>query len=211
MKPNLFSGKKVFCVGRNKTGTTSLGAALEILGLKVAPQYLGERLLDSWVKRDFAPIIRLCETAEAFQDIPFSLDYTYVVCDAFFPGSKFVLTIRNDSETWYNSVVRFHSKLLGTYRAPTTDDLRKFGHIRPGWLLKEEKAVYGVDDAHLYDKEIYIRHYEEHNRRVKEYFRYRPEDLLVLNVAETNAMKRLCDFLGLEYRGEKMPHLMSSG
>lgn len=211
MNPNFISEKKVFCVGRNKTGTTSLGAALEILGLKVAPQYFGERLLDAWVKRNFAPIIELCRSAEAFQDIPFSLDYTYVVCDAFFPDSKFILTVRSDSETWYNSVVRFHSKLLGTHGAPIAEDLRKFGHIRPGWLLKEEKCVYGVDEAQLYDKRIYINNYEEHNRRVKEYFRYRPEDLLVLNVAEPDAMKRLCGFLGLEHRGEKMPRLMSSG
>jgi hypothetical protein len=33
----------------------------------------------------------------------------------------------------------------------------------------------------------------------------------VLNVGDADAMPRLCAFLGLEYRGQPMPHLNRSG
>lgn len=54
-------GGKIYCIGRNKTGTKSLSKAL-------------------------------------IQDVPFSLPYTYVVMDQYFPRSKFILTVRYGSE-----------------------------------------------------------------------------------------------------------------
>src|SRR5438105_10212168 len=97
---------KVFCVGLNKTGTTSLEAALGALGYRLGKQHCGEQLLKSWQRRDFRPIIELAHTADAFQDIPFGLPYTFIVLDAVFPAARFILTERDNAQQWYESLAR---------------------------------------------------------------------------------------------------------
>lgn len=202
--------RKIFCIGRNKTGTTSLEAALRSLGFRMGLQARGEVIRRDWVKRDFRRIVQLCRTADAFQDVPFSLDYTFQAVDIHFPGSKFILTIRDSPEQWYESLVTFHTKIVNKGRVPTAADLQEFTYRYKGYLWETAQFVYGVDEKTLYDKKIYISHYLNHNRQVMAYFRHKPDDLLVLNVAELNAMERLCVFLGVEYRGQQMPHLNKS-
>ena len=80
------SQKKVFVIGRNKTGTTSMMVALKALGFTVGSQARAEMLLEDWAKRDFRRIVEYCKSADTFQDVPFSLDYTYVVLDYAFPN-----------------------------------------------------------------------------------------------------------------------------
>jgi hypothetical protein len=198
---------KVFCIGRNKTGTTSLERALKDLGFRLGSQRAGELLMEDWGRRDFRSIIDLVHTADAFQDVPFSNDYTYQALDAAFPGSKFILTIRNSPEQWYESVIRFTKKRLGLDRLPTPDDLRGDPYVYPGWSWRNVELVWGDEAEDCFGRERRIRHYIRHNRRVKDYFKHRPGDLLVLNVADADAMERLCVFLGVEYRGQAMPEL----
>ena len=44
--------KKIFVIGSNKTGTTSLGAALKNLGFRLGNQLEAEMLIDDWAHRD---------------------------------------------------------------------------------------------------------------------------------------------------------------
>ena len=202
--------KKVFCIGQNKTGTTSMAAALAQLGYKVGEQSVAELLIEDWSRRDFRRIVRYCASADAFQDIPFSLDYTYQAVDCAYPGSKFILTVRSSGDEWYASLIRFHTKIIGKNRLPTAADLKEFSYRRRGWLWEVMRLIYGDAEESLYDRETYIRRYEEHNRRVLDYFRNRPDDLLVLNVADHDAMRKLCSFLGKKYDDSAMPHLNRS-
>jgi hypothetical protein len=201
---------KVFCIGMNKTGTTSLAQALSELGYSVGHQLDAEKLMDDWVLRDFRRLIQYCQTADAFQDVPFSLDFTYQILDFAFPQSKFILTVRNNADEWYKSLTRFHANLLGINRIPTVKDLKEFVYIEKGYLWKHQVSIFGVDEETLYDEKIYKRYYERRNADIKEYFRYRPQDLLVLNLSDRFAMHSLCDFLGIEYRNQTMPHLNKS-
>ena len=201
---------KVFCVGCSKTGTTSLGCALNNLGYQVGNQIEAEYLLNEWITRDFGPIISFCQTADAFQDMPFSLEFTYAIMDQAFPESKFILTIRNSDEEWYQSLVRFHSKILKVKRVPTAEDLENFPYHYKGWLWDVQQCIFGVDETNVYDPKIYKEHYNRHNSEVRKYFRFRPKDLLVLNLSDPNSMKSLCDFLEIKYTGQKMPHLNKS-
>lgn len=208
---SLFRKKvKVFCIGENKTGTTTVESVLASLGYKIGSQEKGESLLRAWAVRDFEPIVKLCKTADAFQDIPFSNDFTYEILDYVFPNSKFILTVRNNKDEWYESMTRFHTKIVGKGRLPTMDDLKDFNYAYKEFLWEANKFKYGIDETTLYDYKIYTNQYEKHNDRVKEYFKYRPEDLLVLNLAEKDAMKKLFLFLGVKYSGEIMPHLNAS-
>jgi hypothetical protein len=89
--------EKIFVIGRNKTGTTSLGHALYSMGFRIGHQPTAELLLEDWAKRNFRSIIDYCKTANAFQDVPFSLDYTYQALNHAFPGSKFILSVGSSS------------------------------------------------------------------------------------------------------------------
>jgi hypothetical protein len=162
--------------------------------------------------RDFRRIIQYCETAEAFQDIPFSLDYTYQILDYAFPGSKFILTVRNSADEWYQSVIRFHALITGAKGRPTVDDLISYPSPHgKGWLWRVQQKVYGVNEKNLYDETLYQQYYLNHNRQILEYFKFRPNDFLVLNLSNSLAMQSLCEFLDIQYTGQKMPHLNQSG
>ena len=202
--------KKIFAIGRNKTGTTSLGAALTSAGFRVASQAPAENLVKDWEKRNFSHIIKFCKTADVFQDVPFSMAYTYQALDQAFPASKFILTVRDSGEQWYESLTRFHTNLIGKKRLPTVEDLQAFPYVYKGWMWRQQQVVYGADEHTLYDKEKYIAHYEKHNADVIEYFRFRPDDLLVLNLAEKNAGKKLAAFLNVRENAIHIPHLNKS-
>src|SRR5437763_5861921 len=87
--------QKIFCIGRNKTGTTSLTKAMMELGFITGNQGRAERLIDCYKLRNFKPIIAYCKTAQFFRDVPFSLPFTFIALDVAFPGSKFILTVRD--------------------------------------------------------------------------------------------------------------------
>jgi hypothetical protein len=205
-----FRKNKIFCIGANKTGTTSVAEVFKNIGLKVGDQHRAELLIHDWAKRDYRRLIRYCRWADAFQDIPFSYPDTYRAMDAAFPGSKFILTVRRSAEEWFESLVRFHTKIVGKERVPTGEDLRAHPYCSKGFLWDAMALRYGADESTLYDGEIYRKCYETQNKAVMEYYQHRPGDLLVLNVADKDAMERLLTFLGVPYSGQKMPHLNAS-
>jgi len=206
---------KVFCVGRNKTGTTSLQHALASLGYKVGNQREAELLIEDWGQRDFRRLIQYCHTADAFQDIPFSYPYTFQAMDAAFPESKFILTVRDSSDQWYQSLVRFHSKrveqLTSEQRVPTLEDVRSDPYIHEGYLWRVRELVAAASGSkEAYPETELKQHYEWHNNLVLDYFRHRPNDLLVLNLADSDSMQRLCCFLGKPNAKIDMPHMNQS-
>ena len=87
---NHANSPKIFGIGNNKTGTTSLSKAMSKLGYKVGNQKIAELLHKDWAQRNFTPIIEYCKTAEFFQDVPFSKPFTFIVLDQAFPNSKFI-------------------------------------------------------------------------------------------------------------------------
>lgn len=197
---------KIFCVGRNKTGTTSLKVAMENLGYVVGNQRSGELLFDNWKKGNYSPIINFCHTAQFFQDIPFSFPGTYKILDKAYPKSKFILTIRDSPEQWFESLTRFHSKLWGKNgRIPTKEDLKNASYISKGRQWSIHKALYNAIEEEPYNKKILIEHYTNHNQEIIEYFTNRPQDLLILNVSEKGAYKKLTRFLGVQDNGDEFP------
>lgn len=209
---SLFFSKrpKVFCLGANKTGTTTIASVFRDHGFRVGNQRRAELLIKDWAVGDYRRIIEYCRTAEAFQDIPFSYPDTYRAMDQAFPGSKFILTVRNDPNEWFDSLVRFHTKLIGKNHPPSADDLRSFSYIYRGFLWDAMRLRYGDDETLLYNREWYCKCYQEHNHAIQQYFQERPDDLLIINVAEPDAMQRLLAFLNIPYTGQTMPHMNAS-
>lgn len=187
---------KVFCIGRNKTGTTSMGRLFNEMGFPVAPQYPAELLMHDWAKRDFSQIIKFVKYyGISFQDVPFSLPDTYKVMDKNFPNSKFLLTIRDSPEVWYQSLTSYHSKLFGAGSLPTKEDLQNAKYVYPGWMWEVNRMVYNTPEDDLYNKDILIKHYNDYNASVLEYFKDEPEKLLVVKLKDTNALSEIVKFL----------------
>ena len=163
-----------------------------------------------WAARNFDPIVALARTAQVFQDMPFSCPFTFQAMDMAFPGSKFILSVRNDAEQWYESLTRFHTTLLGKGRLPTSEDLKQFSYRYEGWIFEALVLVYGVSEANPYEKGRLISAYENHNRSIEEYFRHRRRSFLKINLAEDGVAEALSLFVGVPGDGRAVPHLNRS-
>ena len=193
------SKPKFFCIGRNKTGTTSIKKAFVNFGFSIGNQRIAENLMDDYFVGNFEIIIDYCKSAQFFQDVPFSYPNTYRYIDEAFPKSKFILTVRDSPEQWYNSLVRFHSKSFGLGSAPVLSDLKEIEYISKGWVYNNLKRLHKLNvDDNPYDREMLINHYNNYNNEILDYFKDRPDDLLVLNVSDTNSYKKLAEFVGVK-------------
>ena len=159
--------KKVFCIGFHKTGTSSLGVALEELGYKVCG--VSHELIPSLQKKDMSEVISLVNSYDAFKDNPWPIIFKEL--DVLFPGSKFIHTIREEKE-WIKSAVNHFQK--------TPSDMRVL--------------IYGVGFPEG-NEDIFINRYRKHNDEVAKYFEKRPDDLLTLNLKHANPWIALCKFL----------------
>lgn len=198
--PALVKGKKkIFCIGLNKTGTTSLKKTFKDLDFIVGNQRRAAKLLDDYIDGNFESIIQYCTSAQVFQDSPFSFPETFKYLDMAYPNSKFILAIRNSPEQWYNSLVKFHSKFYGEGKVPTADDLKNTKrYVKEGRPWKVNQRVFKSPKDDPYNKKSLIKFYIDYNAAVKEYFNDRPEDLIVINVSKKNDYQNLMSFLDID-------------
>ncbi len=160
---------KVFGVGFMKTGTTSLGRALEVLGYRVKGPF---GLTDPTIaETGLETALQLATEYDAVQDNPWCILYREL--DQHFPGSKFILTLR-PVDQWLESVTRHFGYRTSPLRAWV------FGEGRP----KGNEA-------------LYARRYADHTAAVRHYFQDRPEDLLILRLTEGDGWAQLCPFLNV--------------
>jgi hypothetical protein len=190
---------RYFCVGRNKTGTTSIAKAFKYAGYRVGKQRPAQAMVSDYIKRDFSALIQYCRSAEVFQDFPFSCPETYRYLDEAFPGAKFILSVRDSSEQWYKSLVRFHALRFGKEgRIPTAEDLKSAPSLWTGRPWETNRALYDSPDDDPYNKDILIAHYEAHNQAVRKYFRDRPGNFIEINVARKTDYRRFVEFIGAD-------------
>ncbi len=170
--------QKVFCIGFHKTGTTSLSQALNTLGFRVTgPNGVDDPDIG---KNVYEMAYALVERFDAFQDNPWPIIFKEI--DTKYPGSKFILLLR-DSDSWIRSQVRH----FGSKQTP----MRRW--------------IYGAGCPKGHEA-TYVRRFEAHNREVLEYFRNRSDDLLVMNLGEGDGWEKLCPFLGEQLPALPFPH-----
>jgi len=176
---------KIFCIGFQKTGTTSLGKALEVLGYRVCGP-IGVTNPDikhkapDWAKSKLPHY-------DAFQDNPWPLLYQEM--DQLCPGSKFILTTRKP-RSWIRSM----RKYFGNYQAPA------------------EMWIYGDGITPLKNPRKCIKRFKQHNREVREYFKDRPDDLLEIDLGQGDEnWEKICNFLGVSVPDKPFPMSNASG
>lgn len=143
-------------------------------------------------------MIEYCQSAQVFQDIPFSWPNVYKVLDEAYPGSKFILTVRDSPDVWFNSLVNFHARIFGGGKTPTAEDLRQAEYVWKGWAWESffNKPLRDPEGA-PYDPEDRMSMYIQHNEDVRSYFKDRPLDLLEINLKDADAWDRFCRFIGI--------------
>lgn len=167
--------EKVFCVGLQRTGTGSIGAALSLLGYRVhkgVPFNLSGKVQidDPVTQAKLADVtLPIVKRHTGFVSTPWCLLYREL--DAAYPGSKFILT-RRRSEAWADSLIRhFHDRHNPTFH-----------------------FIYGCNNALERTRAHFIEIYERHNRSVLDHFNDRQDDLLVFDL-ETAEWDVLCGYL----------------
>ncbi len=180
MKSNSNFPGKIIGVGFQKTGTSTLRDTLRLLGYTVGDTRY--KLLVPILKKDFERVAKDVSRYDAVEDNPYPLIFKEL--DQLFPGSKFILTMR-EPESWYKSVKRH----IGDLRDPMHE-----------WIYGRGKGL--PKD----DKENTLRVFNAHNAEVIEYFKDRPDDLLILNFMEGDRWEKLCKFLGHDIPDQDFPH-----
>ena len=195
---------KVFVIGYNKTGTTTLKRVLNLWGFKIGDQRVASMMIEDYASKRYDRIFNLVKTADAFQDVPFSYPNLYKELDEEFPNSKFILSIRNNENQWYNSLLKFHSKKVGR-TPPRVEDLANVNNIYKGWLLDVFKLVHDYPNTPLYDKSDLTKRYLNHNEDVETYFKDRPNDFLKMNISNSNDFLNLVNFLNIKTNMKEFP------
>ena len=199
---------KVFCIGDNKTGTTSIEAVFRNLGLHVPKQSHQERLTSHVLTSGrYDALVRFVRNFDAFQDAPFSQESLYIALDASFPNSKFILTLR-EPNAWFDSLLGFHQKFFGFEGsgAPEMSFWSGKKHLHENYTFEQMKRIatqvrngrITIDWGRLYDRDARISAFNERNDAIIRYFRDRPSDLLCIDLAEEADTTKICRFLGFD-------------
>jgi len=163
---------KVFGIGLGRTGTKSLVAALNLLGVR-SIHYPSD---DQTLRELRAAQYRLSVLDEYDGAADISVAPYYAELDWAYPGSKFILTVR-DKEKWLDSI-EAHFENVNNFDY----EFARFVHT----------ATYGCEVFH---RARFSHAYNCHARNVSWYFSKRPSDLLVLDICKGDGWDVLCPFL----------------
>jgi Sulfotransferase domain len=184
---------KVFGVGLSRTGTHSLTAALHVLGYDTVHYPTDRATLETLLRGDVRfPLLEQYDGITDITTVPY-----YEDLDREWPGSKFVLTVR-DEDSWLRSC-RKHWAGLSVFRYGEAEEHRVFMEVRR--FL--EAAVYA---CYEFDEEHFRRVYRRHVQNVTSYFAGRESDLLTLNIVAGEGYEQLAPFLGAPVRTRPFPH-----
>ena len=209
---------KLFGIGFNKTGSTTMEAVFRLYGFAVPNQKEQEAAIVKQLRQgNYEPLKEFVSRHDAFQDLPFSQGDCYVLCDALFPNSKFILTER-DPEEWFSSLYRYRQKTHQVERPEfmTEADILAKEYLYIGYRHMSEETFLTTSQGgevrvrwdKLFDRDFYIEKYMNRNAEIKHYFQNRPDALLVIDVTKERDTSEICRFLGIPERYViEIPHI----
>ncbi len=171
---------KIFNIGLNRAGSTSLTEAMRILGYRAAHyKHQGKRLVEIVVGNigmGQRPFLGLEGDYDVYSD--FAGRHFIPLLDQCYPNSKFIVTKR-DLESWLDSRER---KVLKNLSDP--DYKYAWKKIdRTQWRLEWQMFF----------------------REIDQYFHGRESDLLVIDIPSGEGWEKLCPFLGVAIPAVSFP------
>lgn len=215
---------KIFCIGFNKTGSTSLYRAIKDLGFRADEQTFeeGEFLMYNIRQGDFNSVFKWMEKRsdiELFKDVPFSLPNVWERLYEKYPDAKYILSERDTSKQWYNSIKKFHIRIFKLLPFPTWEDISnvnyRYTRMHPwlniprngkGGFLYDFIKCLNSSSENPYDEKNLIRSYELHNIKVKKFFKDK-DNFISINVSNDKDYLKLCNFLEKKPIRNKFPRL----
>ncbi len=171
---------KFFAIGLQRTGTTSLHQAAQLLGLRSAP--MSTPLLDNL----HDPLI---DQYDLFSDNPIPLLYQQL--DQLYLQSKFILTTR-PLEAWLKSVAWLF-----------TVDFPRLSAQHQQLGNQIHTRFYGRT---TFSESIFREKWHVYHQEVDTYFAQRPQDLLRLDFSQGDGWAELCPFVGRPIPSQPFPH-----
>ena len=142
---------KIFGIGLSKTGTTSLANALQVLGYKTKDN-MG---VVKYATGDLSSVdLHVVDANDALTDTPIPSFYREL--DTRYPGSKFILTVR-DSEGWLKSCKKQFTQ--------------RFAEVQTDAHKRLFIDLYGTD---VFDDRRFASGYKMFVDGVREHFKDRP-------------------------------------
>lgn len=164
-----------------KTGTTSLGKALNILGYKtfngpirdtsICPQHTWGAPVEVFVPYR-KQLCKFIDQWDAMEDFPFM--YIFPLLEKWYPDSKFILTCRNPESV-------------------ATSDINM-------------AVRNGLSPDAIPPPSAYIERYNRHYDSVVSFFKDRENKILKVNWEEGHGWNELCHFLGCKIPDLPFPH-----
>jgi hypothetical protein len=164
---------KIFQIGFNKCGTVSMHKFFEANRLKSVhwdKGRLAQRIQSNFISG--LPLLSGYENYDCFTDMESQSENIFIYLTLFkeldrqYPNSKFILNIRN-RDNWIESRLNHRN------------------------YLEISQKLFNTDKDGVID--IWINDWERHISGVKEYFKCRPEDLLIFDIE--NESNKLFDFI----------------
>lgn len=185
----LVQAKKVFGIGLSKTGTSSLGLALNDLGISSIHYPHDPITFQELASANYH--LSVLDKYQSITDIPVAPYYPQL--DATYPDSKYILTVR-EPESWLNSIEN-HWAFMREW-AQRDEHFARFSEFITA-------CVYG---AHEFERDRFLDVYQKHLTDVTEYFASRPDDLLVMDICNGDGWEKLCPFLNVPIPAQPFPH-----
>lgn len=185
IKPRKKCGpRKVFCIGLQKTGTTTFQQCMETLGYDHKGN--SPEVFHDWRRGNKASLRNVIEKYDSFDDVPYFVLYREIF-DLCGKDALYVLTLRSSAQTWVDSM-KSHAM-----------------QSRP-WTSNFEN-IYGHAYPHGYEEE-FADYYEAHRNGVLAFFREQGalENLCELCWETGDGWQQLCGFLGHPVPDVPFPH-----
>jgi hypothetical protein len=224
-------GQKIFGIGLSRTGGTSLSAALSLLGFRAlhfpADSSTRREIISHLDRGNCGGLhLSILNDYDALSDTPISSVFRSL--DIAYPGSKFVLTIRDES-AWLDSCRRYWRDVIprSAWRSSPAITLasvrRRFKRSveppepfdqgirslisnavnrRLGRPVDHTGYTLAIEE-YLYggldfDEPRFRRVYRSHNSATLRHFADRPSSLLVLDICGGQGWAELCSFLHMK-------------
>jgi hypothetical protein len=165
---------KIFQIGFNKCGTTSLFKYFEFANIKCIHHDSG-KLADTMIHNfeNNKPLLKNYEDYIFFSDMENMPFYPHIehykLLDKQYPNSKFILNIRKKQD-WLKSRQNHGS----------------------GKYIKKSMKTYNLNKEKVIEK--WSKEWDNHLKDIKEYFKKRPNDLLIYDI-DNDTSRKIDDFL----------------
>ena len=215
---------KIFCIGLNKTGTTSMEQYFSLLGYKVYQQSMCEQLfhnilINNLHNTDFkfvtnsecTDLFKFIDKYDFFQDVPFSLPYFYRILLEKYPNGKFIFTVRKNGEEWANSLIKFHianfgKEIINNHEAYNINNINYYNSIIRYFFM----SIGFKYEEEWYNKQKLINFYDNY---INDVFRDLKDNknVLILDINNPNKKVIIDSFLNINSKHDiTFPHLFKT-